>query len=186
MVLSFFYACAKMIKEAMVTEEIYIIRKSLILFVIRLVLIEVLFELIYLGWRFGIDLLPLADSTKLSFHFITSTLFIIITFFQILSLILLVSRWINNYYEVQHDELIVWTGFWGRKGKSYQYANIQSITVEQGFFARLCGYGNVRVYIPAFGQDIIFSEVPKPYAFIELIKQRMPKASNQQIVFRQR
>ncbi len=164
----------------------YIIRKSFSVLVLRLVVMELLLEGIYVGWRFGIDFLPIIIETKVLLHLFTTIIFIFVTFFQLGLLLIIVIRWLNEYYELQEDELIQWTGVLTKKGKSYPYTNIQSITVEQSWFARLLGYGTVNLYVPALGQELTFDEVPKPYVFIELVKKHMPKGKSPGFLFRKK
>lgn len=165
---------------------VYIIRRSFTLLILRIIAVELLLECIYVIWRLGIDYLPVDTAMKIGLHGLTTAVFMVVTIMQIIFLIVTVSRWLNEYYELQEDEIIQWTGVLTKKGKSYPYTNIQSITVQQGWFGRLLKYGTVNLYVPALGHDLVFSEVPEPYAFIELVKQYMPKGNDSRFLFRRR
>ncbi len=154
--------------------------------IIRITVMELLLECIYVGWRFGIDYLPIEENIKLLLHNFTTGVFIIVSLIQIFLLILIVVRWINEYYELQKDEIIVWKGVITKKGQSYPYTNIQSITVNQSLLGRVVGFGTVILYIPALGQDLVFHEVPSPYSFTELIKSRLPKIDSQRFIFKRK
>lgn len=164
----------------------YIIRKSFPLLVIRIILAELILEGIYVGWRFGIDFLPIETDVKVLFHAITTGVFIVVTILQIILLVVIFSKWMNEYYELQDDEIIQWTGILTKRGKSYQYNNLQSLTVHQSILGRLLKYGTVSMYVPALGQDLDFTEVPKPFAFVELIKQHFPKGDGQKFLFKRK
>ena len=168
------------------TPATYIIRRSFTLLIFRIVVMEILLEGIYVLWRLSIDYFSLSPNTKIALHGFTTVIFICVTLMQLLFFITVVVRWLNEYYEIQEDEIIQWVGIFSRKGKSYPYSNIQSISIQQSWFARLLGYGSVSLYVPALGQDLNFNEVPKPFAFVELIKQNMPKGDSQRFLFRKK
>lgn len=155
-------------------KSTYIIRKSFPLLIIRLVVLELLLESIYVGWRFGIDYLSIASDTKIFLHSLTTAVFIFVTLIQIILLLVIVIKWLNEYYEMQDDEIIQWTGVITKRGRSYPYSNIQSITIQQSAVGRILNFGTVVLYVPTLGQDLSFDEVPKPQAFIKLIKEHMP------------
>lgn len=161
-----------------------IIRKSFILLIFRIIVAELLLESIYVAWRIGIYMIPISPELQSTLNIWTTVLFVIITVIQLILLVVILLRWLNEYYELQRDEIIVWNGVLTRKGRSYPYTNIQSISVDQDILGRLFNYGTVMIYVPALGQELHFEEVPKPYEFIEIIKNNIPKAEGNNIIIR--
>ena len=168
------------------TDSVYVIRKSFPLLTVRIILVELLLEGIYLLWRIGVDFLPLASETRVFLHQFTTVIFIFVTILQVFLLLVLFLRWSTDYYELQDDEVIKMSGVFSKNGKAFAYQNIQSITVRQSLLGRLLRYGTVYLYIPVLGQDIAFNEVPNPYAFIALIKKNMNKKADQGFIFRRK
>lgn len=167
-------------------SAVYVIRKSFPLLIIRIILVELILESIYLLWRIGIDFMFVAPDAKVFLHQFTTVIFIAVTILQVFLLLVLVLRWSTDFYELQDDEVIKMNGIFSKNGKAFAYQNIQSITVRQSLLGRLLRYGTVYLYIPVLGQDIAFNEVPNPYAFIALIKKNMNNKNDQGFIFRRR
>lgn len=168
------------------SEAVYVIRKSFPLLILRIIMVELLLESIYLLWRIGIDFMPFAVDTRTFLHQFTTIIFIIVTILQVFLLLAIVLKWSNDYYELQEDEVIKMSGIFSKNGKAFAYQNIQSITVQQSFLGRMLRYGTVYLYIPVLGQDIAFNEIPNPYAFIALIKKNMNKKTEGGFIFRRK
>ena len=162
-----------------------IIKRSITLFVFRVILLELFFELIYLTWRTLVHFFPFSIETTISLNIVSIIFFIIlITIIQNIILIYIALRWANNYYELKEDEVIQITGIISKTKKAYPVSDIQSITLQQGFMGRLFNYGNISFYIPTLGHDLNFNEVSDPQEFIELIKNAQPKDSTGKFVFK--
>lgn len=162
-----------------------VIRRSVVLFVIRVILLELLFEIIYLLWRGLIHFLPLPVETVITLNAASLVIFLIlITVIQNIFLIGIVLNWVNDYYEIREDEIAHVHGTFSRTEKAYPYQDIQSITIHQGFFGRLCNYGSIGLYIPTLGHDLTFAEVSDPAKFVELVKSANPKVESGRYIFR--
>lgn len=161
------------------------IRRSVALFVMRVILLELIFEVIYLTWRTIIHYLPIPLETVVTLNGVSLIIFLIlVTLIQNIILIVIALNWVNDYYEIREDEVAHVKGIVSKTSKSYPYHDIQSITIHQGFIARLFKYGEISVYIPTLGHDLHFREVSNPEKFVELIKSINPKIERGKYIFR--
>lgn len=163
------------------------IRKSIAPLIFRLVANELLFEGIYLGWRFILDLLPVTLETYLLLNFITLILFLVlITILQTGILVWLLLSWANDYYEIRPVELVHKQGILSKRADTYSYSHIQTIKINQGLLGRIFNYGGVEIYIPTLGYNLNFNEIPNPTEFVELIKNANPEIKEGAFLLRSR
>lgn len=152
-----------------------VFRRSVSLFVIRVILLELVFEVIYLTWRTLINFLPFSLETVITLNGVSIIFFLIlVTLIQNIVLIFIALDWINDYVEVRAKDIAHFKGIFGRRKQSYQYRDIQSITIKQSMLGRLFNYGNVILYIPTLGHDVPFNEVPDPRKFVNFLKGLQP------------
>lgn len=159
-----------------------IIHKSPALLAFKIILLELLLEMMYfvvstavqlVGQMLGYELQLVSPITQLSLLPV-----------QLGILIWLLATWMNETYEVKKDEIITRYGLIRRIQKAYPYYNMQTVVVQQSLLERMFGAGTVSVFVPTLGTDIIFTEVPNPNAFAEIIKEAIPRPSNSQFVLR--
>lgn len=173
-------------RESKTTRETppIIIRRSVALFAARVILLELVFEVIYLTWRTLIHYLPFSLETVVTLNGVSIIFFLIlVTIIQNIFLVYIVLRWVNDYYEIGPDEIAHVTGTLSRTRKSYPYRDIQSITVHQSFLGRLFKYGEINLYIPTLGHDLHFKEVSHPSRFVELVKSANPILEGGKFIF---
>jgi uncharacterized membrane protein YdbT with pleckstrin-like domain len=163
------------------------VRRSLAVLVMRLLIAPLIFGVIYIFWRIFIDinLFRLPADTLLAINSISIIIFFaLIMVVQTAVVLIVVLDWVNRYYEIRSDELVVISGILTKKEVEYPYGNIQSITVVQGLVGRIFNYGSVRVYIPTLGHDLYFMEVPDPHRFVEMVKEFNPQMEGGKFLFR--
>jgi uncharacterized membrane protein YdbT with pleckstrin-like domain len=160
-----------------------IIRKSIAVFAIRVIVLELVFEIIYLSWRTLIHYLPFSLETVLTLNAASIIIFfILVTVIQNIFLLYITLNWVNDYYEFRTKDIAQFKGILGRTKQSYQYRDIQSITIKQSVFGRLFNYGDVILYIPMLGQSIHFSEVPDPKKFVSFLKSLQPETESPRVI----
>ena len=159
-----------------------VIHKSPVLLAFKIIILEVLIELVYLiiggiafflGQQLGYELRLVSPLTQL-----------LLLVIQIGVLIFMLTRWGSETYEIQADEIIIKYGFLKRIEKAYPYRNMQSVIVRQTVIERLVGAGTVSVFVPTLGAELLFTEVPDPKVFAEGIKKAMPDTGNSQFILR--
>lgn len=174
-------------QESDIAKEVppIVVRRSVTLFVLRVIFLELVFEVIYLSWRGLIHFLPFSFENIIVLNAISIVFFLVfVTIIQNIFLIFITLNWVNDYYEIRPDEIAHITGIFSKTQKTYPYRDIQSITIHQGFIGRLFNYGSVNLYIPALGQELYFNEVSSPEKFVELVKSADPKSAGGQYLFR--
>ncbi|MCB9817014.1 PH domain-containing protein [Candidatus Nomurabacteria bacterium] len=102
----------------------------------------------------------------------------------ITAVVTLVAQWANEGYYIKENELVVRRGIIHKTEISYPYANMQSVSVQQGFFGRLFNFGLVTIFIPTLGKDILFNEISAPKKFAQILKDHIPYAESGQFLIR--
>ncbi len=164
-----------------------VIRRSIPLLVVRIVLTELIFEFLYILWRFLIDIniLELEPETLLAIHTASLLLFfLLVTVVQTAIIVIIIIDWANRHYEIRADEIAFKRGIFSTQERTYPYSNIQSIRVEQSLLGKILKYGTVNIYIPTLGYDLHFTEVPKPQQFVEMVKSANPNVEGGKFLFR--
>lgn len=158
------------------------IHKSPVLLAFKIVILEVLIEVVYLA--FTAILSMLAQQFGYELRLLSPLTQILLLPVQIGVLIYMLTKWSSETYEIQADELIMNYGVLKRTSKAYPYRNMQRVTVSQSLIERLVGAGSVSVFVPTLGTELVFLEVPNPNQFAERIKQAIPDAGNSQFIMR--
>lgn len=73
-----------------------------------------------------------------------------------------ITEWLTTRYWVTNERLIVRTGFFTKTGQEIPVDAINSVTVRQGPFERMLGYGDMTVESAAQGSLQVFRNVPDP------------------------
>lgn len=170
------YNCDVM-RDSNVTNEMrpIVIRRSVAVFIIRIILLELVFEIIYLSWRTLIHFLPTSLETTLTLNVASLIFFLIlVTVIQNILLIIIALNWSRNYYEFRTKDIAQYKGILTNTKQSYEYRDIQSISVHQSILGRMFNYGSVTLYIPTLGHDVHFNEVSNPTGFVALLKSIKP------------
>ena len=159
-----------------------IIHKSPVLLAFKIIILELLIELLYLvisglaqliGQQFDYDIRLISPLTQL-----------LLLPAQISVLVFMLTKWSGETYEIQKEEIIIRSGVLKRTEKAYPFINMQSVIVSQSILERLVGAGTISVFVPTLGTDLVFSEVPNPHNFAERIKEATPDQGNSQFIIR--
>ena len=159
-----------------------IFHRSPVLLAFKIIILEVLIELVYLmingvaqlvGQQFNYEIRLISPLTQL-----------LLLPLQIGVLVAMLMKWSNETYEIENDELVMRYGVFKRIEKAYPFRNMQSVIVRQSVLERLVGAGTVSVFVPTLGTDLVFSEVPSPHKFAEQIKKAIPDQGNSQFIMK--
>jgi len=158
------------------------VRRSATGLVVKIIVIEVTLELIYLLLSAG--LVNAQDSLNQSYTVARIILSAIFLTLAIGAVVILVSQWANEGYYLKSNELIVRKGVLAKTEVAYPYANMQSVTVQQSVAGRLFNYGQISIFIPTLSKDIIFTEISNPQAFADKLKQHIPYPETGQFIIK--
>ena len=86
------------------------------------------------------------------------------------------AKWSTTNVVVTTDRLIHRTGVLGKSGKEIPLARVNDIAVNQTFFERLIGGGDVTIESGGERGQQIFSDIPKPFLVQNVIYTEMDRA----------
>lgn len=159
-----------------------IVRRSPAGLVFKIIFIEIALELIYV--LLSTALVEVRGELGSSYTLARVMLSIVFLSIAITVVVTLVAQWANEGYFLKENELVVRRGIIAKTETAYPYANMQSVTLQQGFVGRLFNYGQISIFIPTLGKDIIFSEISNPKEFTKKIKAHIPYAESGQYLIR--
>lgn len=162
-------------------QEVEVLRMSLWVLLFRLLLVEFIFILSSLSFKYLSDIF---SSTSESFGiWLESNLLWILVFhfIEILSLVFITLSWGGVLYSVSSRNITTRTGVFSIQENTYNTHNIESVKVKQSFWGILFHYGTVILYAPTLNETIHISRVGNPAKVAETIKEFL-KDSNPKII----
>ena len=149
------------------------VRESTVLLVLRVVILMILADAIYLLIRLlALDLnpnwFPRRDITLFFFLFL-SRLYLI----QALIVAVIIAVWSHRYYLIAGDKITEVGGVVSRKERIYELKNAKSVKLSQGILGRIFHYGTVFVTItsPNMSEEVILTNIPEAEAVADYLKQ---------------
>lgn len=156
------------------------VRGSIFILVTRLLFALLLFELVYAGLFYLLNLgIPLPFDLH---HHVALVLFgleIIKIFTQVFFVLNIMLTWANNEFYIDGKRLIKRTGIFSVKEDLYEFKIVRSIEVNQSWIGRIFHYGDIILkasasggYEPGGYQVIVaMSGIQNPQKFEKMIKQ---------------
>jgi len=146
-------------------EKRMVIRQAKFLLGIRMVLVHLVFASLYLVF--------------LMFFKSQDEWFRIQSFFwfnlvELIVLFYAVMRWHNHFYLVRPDKIFTSRGVFLRRQRFYAIRNIESISVRQGFFGRIFGFGTLHLYAPTLNDRIHMFGINNPCLKEAIIEKLLP------------
>jgi uncharacterized membrane protein YdbT with pleckstrin-like domain len=86
------------------------------------------------------------------------------------------ARWATTHVVVTTDRLIHRVGVLGKRGKEIPLERVNDIAVNQTFFERLIGSGDVTIESGGERGQQVFSDIPKPFLVQNVIYTEMERA----------
>jgi membrane protein YdbS with pleckstrin-like domain len=157
-----------------IPKEKIILRKSIYCIIIRFVVIEVIFDSLYLFVKFPAMYLHFPLSLQNTLTPLYFLLFVILNTFKLLLMITIALKWITNHYEINKREIRHKSGVFGHKEQVYLCDFAQEVSFSQSLLGRILNYGTVDVYNPAIKERIYLDSIPNPAKFSEVIKKNLP------------
>lgn len=152
----------------------YTIRKTPMLLVARIMMIEIIVMIVHYFLR----LLIYAIARQLNVQATVPILTLELVGVQILNVVLLVmgvASWLNELYILHPKELVVKRGVLSSQATTYEFANLQSMTIAQTIWGKLFNYGNIRLYNPVLREEVIMSHISSPQQYGAIIQQHNPE-----------
>ncbi len=156
-----------------VGEYSYTIRKTPVLLVMRILMVEVLIMITHYLLRVLMGFVASQLQLELSVTLLT----IEVIALQAVNVVLLlagVMGWLGEYYILNPKELVVRRGILSTQSTTYEFANLQSMSVVQNIWGKLFNYGTIRLYNPVLKEEVFMSYVPSPTKYGSIIQQHNP------------
>ena len=154
----------------------FVTRKAPLILAFRLFMIGFVFEGLYLLWQFvGGELFAEMPVSGLG-------VFAAFAAIQLGLAIWVILKWYTETYEIHRDDIHHNRGILFRREQTYPYNNMQEITVDQGPIGRIYHYGDVRLFIPTLGRDLVFHQIPHPHHFVQTVRHVMPYPDKQKFI----
>lgn len=164
-------------------KEHQIVRRSTTVLLFKIILAEILTEIIYLTMSALITLV--ADSTGgVNIEPLRLATNLVMTTVGIGLFATIVIMWISEGLSVDKDEIIYRHGVLNSTISTYPYANIQRVTVQQSFIGKFLNFGTINLYSPVLGQDLVFHEMPSPHELARTIKLNLNKPDREQFLIK--
>ena len=159
------------------------IRRSPVTLAIRLVVAEIMLEILYIGSKL---ILHFLEQEELIVNALGLSLALNILFLPLaVSVIaLLFAIWVSEEYIIKAEELVAKHGVLTTRHTAYPYIGMQRIHVKQGILGKTFNYGTVLVYMPVLGQEISFNELSNPHGFASMLKKYIPDTGQTQFLLK--
>ncbi len=163
---------------------LYAIRRSIALFLLKLVAIEMLLSLLHPLWRTIIESpLLFGASSRATLGAVSMRVLLVITLLQGLVFIVMTLRWYFDYLVLMPTEIVHRCGVLAREEQMYPYHNIQAIRMHEPILGRFLNYGTVSIFISTLGYELHFHSLPNPEQFVEMIENIMHASSEKPAEF---
>lgn len=154
----------------------YTTHQTPFLLILRIIITEILIMMVHYSIR--ILLIQLAQYLNWQTPIFLLTLEIIIL--QIINLYLIITivlSWINLTYTLNPKEIMCKQGIVSTKSITYEFANLQSMTVTQNFIQKIFNYGTIKLFNPVLKEDVYLIDIPDPFKYAKIIQQYQPEVT---------
>ncbi len=154
-----------------------ILRQSPLIFLKNLVVIELIFAAIPIIVILTINVQGSYEGTTFAQSVPFAVLWtVFVTLLQILAVSAAFISWYLPRYILDVDGIYFQRGMGGALKKLADYADIQTISVEQGPLGRRLGYGNLRIQRTDHTTPAVIKQIADPWAMKDAIEKRVQDA----------
>jgi len=154
--------------EHLLLSHITIYRSGVIL-VAYLIVLELIFLFINLLIRFPLSFFVASVNANTLFT-LGNTLYIGLTLVKIFFMLLIVTQWLENYYEIRPGKIIYKSGFFKRQEREFDCPDIAKITLSEDFWGRFLHFGTITIYAKINNDSFTLSNIPNPHRNLKLIQ----------------
>ena len=156
-----------------VKQPRFIIRKSIVVVVLKLVMLQAVFMLAYFFMRIAKNTmlggLYYASNMSDTQFWLGLLLFLVLATTQMIITAYILLQWNREQYEIRDDSIIHTRGVVHNKEEVYSLNGVEAGKVRQGLMGRLLNYGTVSVFSPVLKKEYFLYDIPNP----DLMKQTM-------------
>lgn len=151
----------------------YTIHQTSFLLILRLILTEIIIMMATYSIRVLLNQITEYLNWQLPLFIITSEVIIL----QIINLYLIINivlQWINLTYTFNPKEVIIRQGVFSTNSVTYEFANLQSMTIVQNIIQKIFNYGTIKLFNPVLKEDVYLIDIPDPNKYANIIQQYQP------------
>lgn len=151
---------------------LYAIRRSVILFLLRLGAVQLLLGATYVLWRWLIEQEAVfGGAARAALYAHSWQAFLGVTVVQVLVFFALTLSWYFDFLLILPTEIVHRKGVVARQEQIYPYQNIQALRMRQSVFGRMLNYGTISIFISTLGYELHFHHITNPEEFMETVEQ---------------
>jgi uncharacterized membrane protein YdbT with pleckstrin-like domain len=146
------------------------LRGSTFLLVFKVITIIVLATILQLFIRLPILFLDFNKETILQLYSFNTSLVLLLSVLEIISIVLTMLNWINEYYEIIPGKIIHRKGVFFTKQEIFACHHVESIELLQGFMGKLFNYGSLDLFSPTLEKKIFLYNINNPDKYTKSIE----------------
>lgn len=153
-----------------------IIRQNPIMLAFQMLVMNMLFNFVYVVLSFIADTFETFDKGELA-NTITydSAAYILLMVLEFCLLLWMILRWYHKTYFIEANYLVRRSGILFKNEMRFALNNFESISVHQGFLGRIFQYGTIQISNPTQNQKITLYAVANPQEFVHWLKKMEAK-----------
>jgi len=152
----------------------YVLHQAPFVLVSRIIVIELLIAMIHYSVRILLSQVSTYLNVTISVGFLTIEI-VLLQLTNLYLVIVALLRWINTQYILNPKEVIIKTGVFTTKSVTYEFANLQSMTVTQSLIQKLFKFGTIKLFNPVLKEEIYLIDMPDPNKYASIIQQHQPE-----------
>ncbi len=161
-------------------QDILSFRKSHIILILRLFVLELVLVTLYLIVRIPklIVLPSLNDSpTSQVFNYFGLLYFLLLSVIELLLVLQITLDWSNEQYEIRQESLVHRRGIFNLKEQNYTLRNLGSANIYQNFIGKLLNYGTVIISSPILKNDIVLADIHNPQKIVSFLEHNIDESN---------
>lgn len=149
------------------------IYRSGVILALYLVVLEIVFLAIGVGLRLPLVFFTFSFDTTVTLNLVSTVANICLILVKILFMIVIITQWLENYYEVRPGKIIYKSGFFSRTEREFDCTQIAKINLTQGIIGRLFNFGTINLYRTTTDEWFSLSNISNPHRNLHLIQKTL-------------
>jgi membrane protein YdbS with pleckstrin-like domain len=142
-----------------------------------LLILEILFLGIGVGLRLPLVFFTFSLNTTITLNLFSTIANIGLIMIKIFLMIIIITQWLDNYYEIRPGKIIYKSGFLIRREKEFDCIQISKINLTQGVFGRLFNFGTINLFTPITNEWFALTNIPNPHRNLSLVQKTLANKS---------
>lgn len=154
-------------------------RKSHIVLIIRLIVLELILACVYLVMRIPKSIIfpsfsILSDNQLL--NIIGVVYFIALSIIELIFVLQITLDWSSEQFEIREQSLVHRKGIFRPKQQTYTLRNLGSANIYQGLVGKMLNYGTITITSPILKNDIVLPDIHNPQRIVTSLEDNIEKS----------